>query len=397
MNIRQSYLIFLTCLIVIIAVLFLALYSPPAGSGQAGTKGAVYLVYTSTGSMSQLLDSGQIDAFIVWESVVSTATMSGSGKMVANTAEIPPPGEWSDAACCVFVLRNDTIEQNPDVVALLSALTTAAVDRINEDPSLAENITAKWVYGTKPILTMNGSLEPDDVEEHAFNNINFTSDVDPPAITNVAVEKEGTVTTQTVAFAMNPTVAAKGRQFLNKTLPLPTIENVPTISLGYLPTSDHTAPLYVMVEDSDYFCEQYGFCLVPDNAQQSRPDQCTLLVNGTPAAHVNLVPGSSGGGIMTTVGQKALDGAYIGSVPVELQINLGNPSSMIQSINSGGTGLVVADNAPCSDWNSFVGWAKTRSKDGKPLVIATVQSSIQEEMIRNAMSYENMSVIMYGA
>ncbi|HTY14332.1 MAG TPA: ABC transporter substrate-binding protein [Methanoregulaceae archaeon] len=396
MNVRSSYLIFLACLIVIIAVLFLALYSPP-GSGQAGTNGDVCLVYTSTGSMAQLLDSGQIDAFIVWESVVSTATMSGSGKMIANTTAIPPPGEWSDAACCVFVLRNDTIAQYPDVAALLSGLTTAAVDRVNEDPSLAENITARWVYGTKPILTMNGSLEPDAVEEHAFGNINFTSDVNPPVITNIAVEKDGTVTTSTVAFSMNPTVAAKGRQFLNKTLPLPAIDNVPTISLGYLPTSDHTAPLYVMVEDSDYFCEQYGFCLVPDNAQQSRPDQCTLLVNGSPAAHVDLVPGSSGGGIMTTVGQKALDGAYIGSVPVELQINLGNPSSMIQSINSGGTGLVVSDRAPCNDWTSFVGWAKTRSKEGKPLIIATVQSSIQEEMIRNAMSYENISVIMYGA
>jgi hypothetical protein len=396
MNVRSSYPIFLACVIVIIAVLFLALYVPP-GSGKAGTEGEVYLVYTSTGSMAQLLDSGQIDAFIVWESVVSTATMSGSGKMVANTAAIPPPGEWSDAACCVFVLRNDTIEQNPEVVALLSALTTAAVDRVNEDPSLAENITARWVYGTKPILTMNGSLEPDAVEEHAFKNINFTSSVNPPVITNVAVENDGTVTTSTVAFAMNPTVAAKGRQYLNKSLPLPAIDNVPTISLGYLPTSDHTAPLYVMVEDSDYFCEQYGFCLVPNNAQQSRPGECTLLVNGTKAADVNLVPGSSGGGIMTTIGQKALDGAYIGSVPVELQINLGNPSSMIQSINAGGTGLIVGDEAPCSDWNSFVGWAKTRSNEGKPLIIATVQSSIQEEMIRNAMSYENMSVIMYGA
>jgi hypothetical protein len=243
---------------------------------------------------------------------------------------------------------------------------------------------------------MNGSLDPDSVEEHAFNNINFTSDVYPPDIAGIGVVGGETNTGSTAAFSMNPTVAARGRQFLNKTLPLPETRNIPSISLGYLPTSDHTAPLYVMVEDSDFFCERYGFCLVPNDKQQSRPEHCTLLVNGSPAAYVDLIPGQSGGGIMTTIGQDALDGAYIGSVPVELQINLGNPSSMIQSINSGGTGLVVGEKAPCNDWNSFIRWAKTRSDEGRPLVIATVQSSIQEEMIRNAMSYENMSVIMYG-
>jgi hypothetical protein len=396
MNARPSNLILIAGLLLAIAVLFLHFYTPPYQSGQTGTQGGAYLVYTSTGSMSQLLDSGQIDAFIVWESVVSTATMSGSGKMVAATAEIPPPGAWPDAACCVFVLRNDMIEENPDVSALLSALTTAAVDRVNEDPALAENITAAWVFGTKPILTMHGSLEPEAVEQHAFTNINFTSDVNPPAISGTGVVGSITGQGQAASLLMNPTVAAKGRQFLNKTLPLPGIDTITQVNLGYLPTSDHTAPLYVMVEDSDYFCERYGFCLVPDDKDQLRPGHCTLMVNGSPSAYVDLIPGQSGGGIMTTIGQKALDGAYIGSVPVELQISLGNPSSMIQSINSGGTGLVVSQAAPCTDWNSFIRWAKTRSDKGKPLVIATVQSSIQEEMIRNALAYENMSVMMYG-
>lgn len=99
---------------------------------------------------------------------------------------------------------------------------------------------------------------------------------------------------------------------------------------------------------------------------------------------------------MTTIGQGALDGAYIGSVPVELQIGLGNPSTMIQSINSGGTGLVVSSRAPCADWNTFTDWADARSAEGKPLVIATVQSSIQESIIRSALAYDNITVIMYG-
>jgi hypothetical protein len=119
-------------------------------------------------------------------------------------------------------------------------------------------------------------------------------------------------------------------------------------------------------------------------------------VNDQPFANVSLIPGQSGGGIMTTIGQGALDGAYIGSVPEELQIGLGNPSTMIQSINSGGTGLVVNNQAPCSDWNTFTDWADMRSANGSPLVIATVQSSIQETIIRSALAYDNITVIMYG-
>jgi ABC-type nitrate/sulfonate/bicarbonate transport system substrate-binding protein len=151
-----------------------------------------------------------------------------------------------------------------------------------------------------------------------------------------------------------------------------------------------------MVRDSGYFCNRYGFCLVPDAPQESRPVACTLMINGTPAAHVNLIPGQSGGGIMTTLGQKALDGAFVGSVPAELQIGLGNPSAMVQSINTGGSGLVVADNAPCNNWSGFVRWAKERSAAKKPLVIATVQSSIQEDMVREAIAYENITVTFYG-
>ena len=124
--------------------------------------------------------------------------------------------------------------------------------------------------------------------------------------------------------------------------------------------------------------------------------QCTLLVRGVPAAHINLVPGQSGGGIMTTIGQKSLEGAYVGSVPAELQIALGNPSSIIQSINTGGSGLVVDNEAPCKDWNSFVHWVNNRSDANNPVIIATVQSSIQEDMIRNALAYENISVKLYG-
>ena len=99
---------------------------------------------------------------------------------------------------------------------------------------------------------------------------------------------------------------------------------------------------------------------------------------------------------MTNMGQGAIDVAYLGSVPAKLQITLGNPAQVIQPIHTGGSALVVSNNTPVSDWNSFAAWARTRSDAKKPLVVATVQSSIQETMIRDALQTEGFEVRLYG-
>jgi ABC-type nitrate/sulfonate/bicarbonate transport system substrate-binding protein len=389
---RQLPLTLVICLLLVVTLLFLAIYPDYQNASQYGFQNRAYLVYTSSGSMVQLLNAGQIDAFIVWEPIVSTATLPGTAKMIATPESIPPPGVWGDTACCVFILRNDMVAKNPNVSALLSGLTTAAVERVNENQSLAENITAAWVFGTKPLLTASGTLNPLSVEQQAFTNINFTSGAYPPDINDIGLPAEDSTNTP----QMDQAIVEQGKQYLNGTLALPETDTPVQVNLGYLASSDHTAPLYVMVKDAEYFRDRYGFYLAPDNPAESRPQHCTLYVNDQPFANVSLIPGQSGGGIMTTIGQGALDGAYIGSVPEELQMGLGNPSTMIQSINSGGTGLVVNNQAPCSDWNTFTDWAEMRSANGNPLVIATVQSSIQETIIRSALAYDNITVIMYG-
>lgn len=346
--------------------------------------------------MPQLLNTNQIDAFLIWEPVVSNAELSGIGTMVATPEDLPPPGKWDDAAINVLILRDEVITREPDTSALLSALTTAAITRTQENPALAENITAAWVFGKKPILTPGGSLEPLDVETRSFANMVFTAYAVSPESGIVKSAVATTGQTYDPESMTDPSVAVRGEQFLNGSA-VPMISgNVPTINIGYIPSTDNYAPLYVMVKDSEYFCNKYRFCLVPDDPDASRPVACTLFVNGSTAAHVNLIPGQSGGGIMTTVGQEALDGAFVGSVPAELQIGLGNPSSIIQSINTGGSGLVVGTNNPSRDWTGFISWVKKRSAAGSPVVVATVQSSIQEDMLREALAYENISVKFYG-
>ena len=392
----SQWLIIVGCILV--SLIILLNYNTVPGLVQpVDDRPSVSLLYASTGSMGQLLNTGQIDAFLIWEPVVSNAQLSGIGKRIAVPSNLPPPGKWNDQAINVMVLRNDFIKNNPNTSALFSALTTAAINRTREDPALAENITAAWVYGKNPILTPVGSLQPLDVEKNAFANIVFTATADPPESGIVqSIIGETPNSTYNPLSMMDPAVAPEGERYLtNSSVPVPYM-NVPNLRLGYIPSTDNYAPLYVMVKDSSYFCDRYGFCLVPDDPEASRPVSCTLFVQGKTFAHVNLIPGQSGGGIMTTIGQKALDGAFVGSVPAEQQIGLGNPASIIQSINTGGSGLVVGNSAPCNNWTGFIKWVKGRSAAISPVVIATVQSSIQEDMAREAFAYENISVKFYG-
>jgi len=395
---RKLRLIVICALAACLLFSVIALDFPDAVPGFSSPKTPeVYLLYASSGSLPQLLNTGQIDAFLIWEPIVSNAELSGIGKRIAVPADLPPPGKWNDAAINVMVLRKDTIEEYPDTAALLSALTIAAINRTNEDPALAENISAAWVFGNAPILTPVGSLEPLTVEQRSFENMAFTATavpVESGVVASVAASVPGA--SYNPVSMVDKSVAERGLAFLNGSAVPEIPKKVPTIGLGYLPSSDNYAPVYVMVKDSQYFCDKYNFCLVPNSPSASRPVACTLMYNNTPVAHVNLIPGQSGGGIMTTIGQQALQGAYLGSVPAELQMSLGNPSVIVQSINTGGSGLVVSPGAPCNNWQEFVAWAKVRSAAGRPVVIATVQSSIQEDMVREACSYENITVKFYG-
>jgi len=385
---------------ILIAILLLIMFpSPPDFLSHRHTPPSVSLLYASGGSMAQLLNTGQIDAFLIWEPVVSNAELSGIGKRIAVPSDLPPPGKWENAAINILVLRRDAIKTHPDLAALLSALTTAAINRTNEDKALAENITANWVYGKGPILTPQGTLDPLTVEQRSFENMEFTADAAPPeaSIVQYTIDSmTGGTGSYDPMIWVDSGVTTRAASFLNGTA-FPTIDPaIPTLNIGYIPSSDNYAPVYVMVKDAQYFCDKYGFCIVPDDPALSRPVSCTLLVNGSMAARINLIMGQSGGGIMTTIGQNALEGAYVGSVPAELQIALGNPTLIIQSINTGGSGLVVPADSSLQNWNDFVRWAQHRSTVGRPLVIATVQSSIQEEMIREACAYENITVILYG-
>ncbi len=379
----------------ILILFFTGLLDPGEMSGEApgDESPEILLVYASAGIMPQLLNTSQVDAFLIWEPVVATAELGGIGKQIASPADMPPPGAWNTSACCVVVMRNAFIEEYPDIAALISAITKAGIARTNEDRDHAITVTASWVFGSGPIRSAGLSLNPRDVEELAFQSINFTGVSDLPGFISGLNTTEDTET-DPESF-MNRSVSLRADELLAGSPPNLS-DDCPVIEIGYLPSSDHNAPFYLAITDHELIYSTYGFALVPEAGQQLRPDWCDLVVENRTIARVHLLPGQVGGGIMTGIGQEAIDVGYLGSVPAEMQIALGNNASIIHSINDGGTGLVVDEEAPCENWDEFITWTRNRSAQNRPVILAIPQSSIQEEIIREALMYEGIHASLYG-
>ncbi len=384
-------IILLLCIIIIVAGL-IAHYNLVHTENK--NKPIVHLIYASSGSVLQLLDTGQIDGFLVWEPIPEEARLSGVGKIVANVDDLPPKHFWAKLPCCVLVIRNSVIEKNPEIATLLSALTIAGNEFILENTSDAINDTTRWLYGSKNIIVGQSVLNPHDVETESFKELDFNYPRDPGGSQNIGNMKN-MVYNRTGYVSQTGIMEDAYSLLYNNTTKLYNSTDL-TINIGYLST-DHHAPLFVLMPEWSSIYSRYGIAIAPDKEPSGKKQlDGTILVRedgkDISVAKIHLVPGQSGGGLMTAVGQGAIDAAFVGSVPAMTQINLGNPSQIIQPVQAGGSSLVVDPGAPCTDWTSFVSWGKNRSDSGVPLKIATVQSSIQEDMIRESLKTEGFSV-----
>lgn len=93
-------------IVAVFSLLLLSLFLVPSVlSPQAASckdnRPVIYLLYASSGSVSQLLNTNQIDSFIIWEPVVANAELSGIGKRIAVPSDLPPPG---NGGCCKLCL-----------------------------------------------------------------------------------------------------------------------------------------------------------------------------------------------------------------------------------------------------------------------------------------------------
>lgn len=357
---------------IVLIGIFLAGFSFPPDD--QSVRPSVLLLYTSSGTVLQLLETGQIDGFFIWEPTPHIASLGGVGKIIATEEDLPPDHLWRDEPCCVLVMHQNIIDNHQEVAALLSALTTAGIDYIREHRDPAVNETALWLYGKNHIIIGDADLDPMAVERASFPELDYISGeqaLSSPNTTN--------------------SVILQGLAILNRSVKVTELSHPVEIAWAYLPT-DHHAPLFILLNNWKYFMDRYGIALVPTDNGEGRHSEASLIAGDQVCAHVKLLPGQNGGGLMTGIGQGVFDAAYVGSVPAKAQISLGNPARIIQPLHSGGSSLVVGLKAPCTDWQSFTRWARDRSSLGKPLIIATVQTSIQENMLRRAFTEEEIDV-----
>ncbi|MBP2171879.1 ABC transporter substrate-binding protein [Methanococcus voltae] len=118
------------------------------------------------GSMSKLLEKGDLDAVIAWEPTPEILKINDIAKPIAYSAELPPEGAWVGHSCCVLVASDDAIANNRDVVKAMTKLMLAGNKEINKNPELAVNACSAQL-GT-----------PLEVEELSIPNIKFAEKVD---------------------------------------------------------------------------------------------------------------------------------------------------------------------------------------------------------------------------
>ncbi|MDD1688938.1 MAG: ABC transporter substrate-binding protein [Methanoregula sp.] len=401
-----------TMKIPVLALFAVTLFVLIAGCTQpAGTPGPVsqtnvgILYSKGVGPMPMLLATKQIDGYIAWQPFVSIGTESGIARLVVYSGQLPPAGSNIDHPCCILFARNDLLEQNPDLVTAMSALTQASSTWINEHPAEAAEIEAEFLVGKGNFTYGNVTVSSVDVLNDAFPTVKYTNVPSPEWIAGtknfvkteielgyITGELKNTSADQLNAklFAFGPYEDAK-KQLAAGTIKTPPKATKP-ITIGYLNGDMHSAALHISLKKWQYFNDTYGVTLKPRDMNQARPDVADLIVNGVPVAEIKLVGGDAGPQVMQMASTDIVQMGYVGVPPTVAAIDKGTPVKIIHPVNTEGSGLVVDVNAPVSDWKSFVAWATARSAEGKPLKIAAPgKGSIQDVMLQYALKDSNIT------
>ncbi|MDO5845146.1 MAG: ABC transporter substrate-binding protein, partial [Methanocorpusculum sp.] len=93
--------------------------------------------------------------------------------------------------------------------------------------------------------------------------------------------------------------------------------------------------------------------------------------------------------LMTLLLQDNIQYAVAGTPPYVSAIDQSSDGmglKILSPIMMNGSGLVVSNDSPATNWNSFVEWIKARSAEGKNVIIADPQrGSIQDVQIKAAL------------
>jgi len=393
-------------LIVALAVMLTALLIAGCITPSPSGENSVSVIYTKgTGPMPTLLATDQIDGYIAWQPFVEVAPLAGIGKVLVYSGDLPPAGRWKNHPCCVFTARQDAIDNTPELTNALTAAFVLSTQYISEHPNESAEIVADWLAGKGNFTYGNITVSSVDVLQRAFPTVKFvnepTDEWKNDTLEFVYAQRELGVLTG----ALVNTTDAESLRLLFDTRPYesaqvmiqsgqittPLTQSKP-ISVGYL-LSDHDAALFVAVKNWKYFQDNYGIALKPRDLTASRPDIADLIVNGVTVAEVRLVPADAGPQLMQLASTDTIQYALVGNPPTIAAIDKGTPVKIIMALNNEGSGIVIAEDAPANDWDSFVTWAETRSAGGQPVKIAAPgKGSIQDVLLRYALEESGLSI-----
>ena len=378
-----------------LAVVFSAGCVDNGGSGEK-----VEILYAGVGNMPQLLESGAVDAAIAWQPFVAVMEEGQIGKVISYSEDLPPAGKWEGHTCCVFGANSYALA-NPEIAADMTALMILGNEYITANPEKSAVLIADWLFANQDLTYGGVTVNSVDVMEASIPTIKFSGEVTDAWIESnedfVQSQRDlGLVTgklantnseeTRELLFDFGPYEAAQGIVESGKFLE--PSSSVKEISVGYL-ASDHDGPLFILLKDWKFFKDNYNTYLKPVTEKVGKIDKAELYVNGKKVCDVKLIEGSAGPQLMTLLQQNQIQYAVAGTPPFVSAVDKSTSAvdiKILAPIMMNGSGLVVSDEAPADDWNSFIAWVKERSAEGKPVVIADPQlGSIQDVQLKAAL------------
>ncbi len=360
----------------------------------------VEILYAGVGNMPQLMESGAVDAAIAWQPFVAVIEEGQIGKVISHSEDLPPAGKWEGHTCCVFGANSHALA-NPEVAADLTALMILGNEYITANPEKASVLIADWLFASQDLTYGGVTVNSVDVMKASIPTIQFSGEVTDAWIQSnedfvqsqrdlglVTGKLANTNSEETAALLFDFSAYDAAQDILASAKFLDPKSAVKDISIGYL-ASDHDGPLFVLLKDWQFFKENFNTYLKPVTEKVGKIDKAELYINGKKVANVNLIEGSAGPQLMTLLQQNQIQYAVAGTPPFVSAIDKASSAvdiKILAPIMMNGSGLLVSNDAPADDWDSFVTWIKERSAAGKMVVIADPQlGSIQDVQLKAAL------------
>ena len=371
---------------------------------------SVDLVVIASGMQVNSLVLGQTDCVINWQPNVAAAEVSGVGKVICNAKDLPRTDgkTWDDHPCCVFGANSEAL-QNRDLAVVLTALLIKADQYITGHPERAAVDAANWIYGDTDPVFGNIRVKGTDVTAASIPTIHFTTDMtdkwkdDVYSFIQIYRSNGSLIDTlkstsrsETERIIYEPSVYQAAKEAAASGV-FPTPKHTDEIKIGYL-LSDHDAPLFVLVKDWEYFKEHGNTYLKPEAEKSGQVERAGLYVNGQKICDVSFVQGNAGPNLTTMLQTNSIQYAVAGLTPFLSSIDTRKGLKILIPVMTEGSALMTTAKEPVSSWAEFVAWAKKRSAEGNPLLIAIPEANtIQDLMLKSALASEGIRYKMKGA